>query len=88
MMIPGFGGVGAWRFLENLILTRQVLRIVFGLLSPEVKTSGCPKAKPTEGVGRSRPAFLSPFSGLVGSAAGGFNLWRCKGTLPSTKITS
>jgi hypothetical protein len=52
-------------------------------MPPEVKTSGCRKAKPTKGAERKKLwLFLSPFSGLVGLEAGGFNLWRWRLKLP------
>jgi hypothetical protein len=54
------------------ICTKLTLRFT----PPEVKTSGCQRDKSTKGTQRQRVFSFSPFSGLVVSEAGGFNLWR------------
>jgi hypothetical protein len=51
-------------------------KLTFRFTPPEVKTSGCQRDKSTKGTQRQRVFSFSPFSGLVFSEAGGFNLWR------------
>jgi O-antigen/teichoic acid export membrane protein len=48
------------------------------LMPPDVKTSGYQTAKSTKGTEKPTSSAFSPFSGLVISAAGRFNVWRHK----------